>query len=148
MNFADPRYFFIFFLALWIGVGFLIAQFGGWGELSRFYRSANRFEGKRWYFRSGRMRWMTNYNGCLTVGSSPEGLFLAVLFLFRVGHPPLFVPWQDISVRTGKLLLWEWTEFRFRQAPSVRLRLYGSIGGELKAAAEMSWPGENLPVGF
>jgi hypothetical protein len=91
---------------------------------------------------------MMSYNNCLTVGSNPEGLYLAVLFLFRVGHPPLFVPWQDISVMTGKLLLWEWTEFRFRQAPGVWLRLYGGLGDELRAEARKSWPGENLSVSF
>jgi hypothetical protein len=148
MKFDDPRYFVIFFVMLWIGVGFLVAQLSGWGELSRCYRLGNPFSGRRWYFRRGRMRLMMSYNNCLTVGSNPEGLYLAVLFLFRVGHPPLFVPWQDISVMTGKLLLWEWTEFRFRQAPGVWLRLYGALGDELRAEAGKSWPGENLSVSF
>jgi hypothetical protein len=148
MNFNDPRYLFISFLALWIGVEIGVAQIGGWGELSRFYRSSNPFDGRRWHFRSGRMRMMMSYKNCLTVGSSPEGLYLAVFFLFRIGHPPLFVPWQDISVKTGKLLLWEWTEFRFRQAPRVWLRLYRGLSGELKAEAGTSWPGENLPVSW
>lgn len=89
---------------------------------------------------------MMEYNNCLTIGSSSQGLYLAVLFFFRVGHPPLLVPWQDISVRMGKTLWWKWTEFRFRQAPGVYLKINARLGEEIKSAAGVFWPGENLLV--
>ena len=142
MNLNDPRYFLPFFVLLWILVGFVVAQIGGWGELSRYYRAGNPFNGQRWSFRSGRMRLNMSYNNCLAVGANTQGLYVAVFFLFRTGHPPLFIPWQDISVKTGKTLWWPWTEFRFRQAPSVFLKTYGGLGEEIKSAAAASWPGE------
>jgi hypothetical protein len=142
MNLEDPRYFFAFFVAVWIGAGFVVAQASGWGYLSRCYRSGNPFDGKRWYFRSGRMRLNMSYNSCLTLGASTQGLYVAVLFMFRIGHPPLFIPWQDISVNTGKTLWWKWTEFRFRQAPGVYLKIFGSVGEEIKSSAGMFWPGQ------
>ena len=46
---------------------------------------------------SAAMRWLTHYNNVLTVGADSEGLFLVPFFLFRVGHPPLFVPWAEIT---------------------------------------------------
>jgi hypothetical protein len=144
MNFNDPRYIFPFFLMVWIGAGVVVAKISGWGELSRCYRSGSPFDGRRWRFRNGRMRLAMGYNNCLAIGSSPQGLYLAVLFIFRVGHPPLFVPWQDISVKMGKTLWWRWTEFRFRQAPRVHLKIKGSLGDEIKSAAGKSWPGENV----
>jgi|SRR5260370_15507792 len=142
MNLDDPRYFLVFFVLFWTAISLIIAQIGGWGELSRCYRSGNPFDGRRWNFRSGRMRWNTGYNGCLTIGANAHGLFLAMLFLFRIGHPPLFVPWQDISVKKGKILWWKWTEFRFRQAPGVPLRIYGKLSDEIKSAAGPFWPSE------
>src|SRR5260370_20051122 len=42
------------------------------------------------------MRFNSRYNGCLTVGADSSGLFLVPLFIFRLGHPPLFVPWSEI----------------------------------------------------
>ena len=44
------------------------------------------------------MRWLSHYGNCLNVGADATGLHLSVLFLFRVGHPPLLVPWGEISV--------------------------------------------------
>jgi hypothetical protein len=144
MNLDDPRYlpvvFPIFFVFMWVTVGFVIAQLGGWGELARYYRLQNPFDDKRWHCRSGRMRWTARYNGCLTIGAGSRGLYLAVLFLFRVGHPPLLIPWGDISVKTGKTLWWNWTEFRFRQAPGVYLKIWGGMDDEIRYEAGAFWP--------
>jgi hypothetical protein len=137
LNPNDPKQFFVFFIFMWIAVGLILAQVGGWAELARHYRPANPFEGRMWRFRSGHMRLTVHYNNVLTVGASPEGLYLAVLFLFRVGHPPLLVPWKDISTTTGKTLLWRWAEFRFQQAPYVWIRFYGKLGDEILSSSKM-----------
>jgi hypothetical protein len=143
----DPRLFFVFFIAIWVAVCFLIAQMGGWAELARHYRATDSFDGERWHFRSARMRLNGHYNGCLTVGANPQALYLSVLFLFRIGHPALCIPWQEISVTTGKTLWWKWTEFRFQQAPSVWLRFYGGLGESMRLAAGPMWPGLRYVVG-
>ena len=114
MNLGGPHYFFVFFVFLWLGVNLGVAQLSGWGELSRCYRSGDPFEGRKWKFRRGQMRLLMKYSNCLTIGANPQGLYLAVFFLFRIGHPRLLVPWQDISVTTGKTLFWKWIEFRLR----------------------------------
>jgi len=142
MNLGGPHYFFVFFVFLWLGVNLGVAQLSGWGELSRCYRSGDPFEGRKWKFRRGQMRLLMKYSNCLTIGANPQGLYLAVFFLFRIGHPRLLVPWQDISVTTGKTLFWKWIEFRFRQAPSVWLRIYGSLADEVRLTAGPFWPGE------
>jgi hypothetical protein len=136
----DPKYIVPSFLVLWITVSLLISQISGWAELARYYRSTNLFQGLRWRFCSGRMRLTTRYNGCLTIGADGYGLYLAVFFPFRLGHPDLFVPWQYVTVNHGKTLLWKWIEFRFQQTPHVWLRLYGTLADEIKSAAGSSWP--------
>ena len=135
MNLNDPRQFVVFFVLLWTAVGLILAQLSGWAELARHYRSTNPFDGRKWRFRNGKMRLATHYNNCLTVGANAQGLYLAVLFLFRIGHPPLEIPWQDILTTTGKTLWWKWTEFRFQQAPSVWIRFYGNLGDELQSSS-------------
>lgn len=34
----------------------------------------------------------------MNVCISPMGLYLSVLPIFRVGHPPLLIPWREIQV--------------------------------------------------
>jgi hypothetical protein len=136
LNPNDPRQFFISFVFLWLVVGFIVAQLSGWAELASHYRSTNPFEGQRLRFRSSKMRLNMQYNGCLTVGLSQQGMYLALLFLFRIGHPPLVIPWKDISTTTGKTLFWRWVEFRFQQAPSVWIRFYGKLGDEILSASQ------------
>jgi hypothetical protein len=81
------------------------------------------------------MRLNMQYNNCLTVGLSSQGMYLAVLFLFRIGHPPLVIPWKEVTTTTGKTLWWRWAEFRFQQAPSVWIRFYGKLGDELLSSS-------------
>ena len=54
---------------------------------------------------SGRLGWV-NYNSCLTIHSGPEGIRLAVWAPFRLGHPPLFIPWSAMHKATTKRLFW------------------------------------------
>jgi hypothetical protein len=63
------------------------------------------------------MRLSANYGGCLTVGSDAAGLYLAVMFLFRVGHPPLFIPWDERTISRKRDLL------SFALGDCVRLKL-------------------------
>jgi hypothetical protein len=67
-------------------------------------------------------------------------LYLALLLLFRVGNPPLLVPWGDVSVREGKFLFWKYFEFRFRQAPYAFLRLSAPFVEKMRVAAGDAWP--------
>ena len=140
MNPDNPAVILFFFPLVWAGVSFVIAQVGGWAELSRYYRSTGPFQGEKWYMRSCRMRLTTRYDCCVTVGANPDALFLSTVFLFRLGHPPLQIPWRDISVTNGKTMFWSWTEFRFQHAPTVWVRFYGRLGGDIRDNAGASWP--------
>ncbi len=91
--------------------------------MSRFYRLQDTFDGKRWHLRSGSMG-LANYNGCLTLGSDAGGLYLAVLFMFRPGHPPLLIPWGEVTAEGRRMLfLFNRVTLRFREASSVSLEI-------------------------
>lgn len=122
-----PFLFPVFFIGMWVFVLLLVAMLGGWSRLAEYYRTQTRFEGQTWRFRSGRFGW-AGYNGCLTLGANHEGLYLAVFPLFRVGHPPLFIPWYDITTTEKKGFLSAYLEFKFTKAPSVRLQIPRTLG--------------------
>lgn len=109
-----------FFMILWICICQLISTVGGWRKLSRDYSAAAPFDGKKFWFKSAGMRYWTNYNNCLIVGADRYGLYLAVLPIFRVAHPPLFFPWTDISNEAGsRRLFGDFVKFNFIKQPDV-----------------------------
>ena len=142
-----PFFIALFVIGLWLTVCFLIAVVSGWFELGRAYRAAQRFVGPTWRFQNAQFRLLTGYHNVLTVGANAEGLYLALLLLFRIGHPPLFIPWQDISVRPGKVLWVRTYKFEIRQAPSVHLQLREKLGKRIQDAAGSAWPGDRGAAG-
>ena len=125
-----PYLFPFFFISLWIIVSFVLANIGGWSRLAQYYETQSRFEGKKWSFRGGRMG-MINYNGCLTIGVDDDGLYLAVFPLFRVGHPPLFIPWYDITTSKSRKFFVSYLDFTFARLPSVTFSVPERFGNTL-----------------
>ncbi|MGA2431726.1 MAG: hypothetical protein ABSH13_24745 [Candidatus Acidiferrum sp.] len=140
MNLNEPIGAALLFVGVWIFVCYLTGVLGGWHDLARTYRHPETFDGKQWRFQSGQMRLLLGMNNALTVGVNSHGLYLAVFVPFRVGYPPLLVPWGDLSVCTGKFLFWKYFEFRFRQAPHVYLRLSASLVDKMRVAVGNAWP--------
>jgi hypothetical protein len=118
-----------FIVAVWVSALGFVARLGGWSRLAAAYPLRERFQGERKRFASGSLLGGSffglpcDYNGSLTLGANPDGLLVAVLPVLRPGHPPLFIPWQDITARVEKGWLATRTVFTFRQVPSVRLRV-------------------------
>jgi len=123
------------FAVFWMLIVWLISAVGGWRSLAAHYRSDLPFTGRTWSFRSGLMGGMARYNGLLTVGVNPAGLYLAVMPLFRPGHPPLFIPWPDLTVTSEQRFVRSFIVFRFRQAPNASLWLPEKFGREVLETA-------------
>ena len=63
-------------------------------------------DGVTYSWRSARTgRFGTRYNNCLKVTVASAGLYVVPLFLFRLFHPPLLLPWSCVrSVETQQVL--------------------------------------------
>jgi len=101
---GDLRVFLVLFPLFWLLISSLIAKFGGWSRLATVYRAYDPPRGKAMYFQSASFD-LANYNSCLTFHITEQGLHISVLFPFRFGHPPLFIPWRDMLNREEKKLL-------------------------------------------
>jgi hypothetical protein len=119
----------VLFALIWVGVVNLLAWIGGWSRLAQDYRSYDDFGGALWRFQYG---WFggVRYKGVLTFGTDAKGLYLSVLVLFRPGHPPLLVPWRDLSIASSDS---DWIVLRFRATPGVTLKLGRQLGEKLLA---------------
>ena len=87
----------IAFAAIWCCAGYLVALTGSWRLLGQRFRLQGEFTGPTRAMQSARLRFGTNYNNVLTIGADQNGLFMVPFVLFRMGHPPLFIPWTEIS---------------------------------------------------
>lgn len=129
-----------YFGALWCFVCSLLSFIGGWSTLATRYRLHSVFVGERWSFQSGQMRWSVNYGNCLTVGGNSQGLYLAVLALFRFKQPPLLIPWEEVTVRRRQLLFLNWVRLELGRELHVPLSIRTKLAERLRVAAGDRWP--------
>ena len=139
MDPGNPLQAVIGFLLVWIGVSFLISLLGGWWSLSQYYPLQAYTTRKKWSFQSAAMRWLTGYGNCLHVSVTDRGLLLSVLFLFRTGHPPLLIPWEDISVEKYHSRFMKGVRLNFSKVPNVPLYLREKLAQEINREIEGRW---------
>jgi hypothetical protein len=119
MNLNNPALFFPLFVAFWCSMCFALSFLSGWRALAKHYRATQPFAVDRWRFRSASISGVS-YGGTLTLGADEQGLFISVMFPFRLGHPPLFIPWSEVhSVGKFRQLFLTMEILHFLKAPSV-----------------------------
>jgi hypothetical protein len=132
----------LYFFCSWLLVAAITSFIGGWFSLAKVYRTRVPFNGTKWRGQSGQMRWLANYNRVLTLGTSPEGLYLASMFLFRFMHPPLLIPWSEIKVRRKKGWVFEYAIFTLGHELGIPLRIRAKLAERLRNEAGNCWPVE------
>jgi hypothetical protein len=129
---------------IWILVTFIISRLGGWSLLAKVYlaQESKALDGESWRFQSIQMRWATNYGNCVTVRADPLGLSLSVPFLFRIGHPPLLIPWSDIAIHRVRRSRFfpSLIELRFRLEPSIPVRVNHKLFSKILDSSDRYYP--------
>jgi hypothetical protein len=88
----------IFFGGIWSGVCYLIGAVGGWQNLASKYETAkNTVVDQKFTDEYGKFG-VSRYKFTLTVGFSKGGIFFANNPFFRIGHPPMLIPWSAIRI--------------------------------------------------
>lgn len=135
----DPKQFLIVFICLWLFISVSISYISGWWSLSQYYRTKTYNFKKIWRFQTIAMRMMARYGGCINIGVTDKGLFLSVLFLFRFAHPPLFIPWEDISAEKYNFLFIKSVKLSFSKVPNVPLYLRDKLARNINAEIDGRW---------
>lgn len=125
------------FILAWVGLAWLLGAAGGWRRMAEHYAQGDRpFEGETRRYQRLTLGWLANYGRCLVAGRGPQGIRLALLRIVPVGHPPLVIPWEDVTPPTlrglGPLAV---AEFRFARTPEVAVRVRPALARWLLAAA-------------
>jgi len=96
-----PDQYQVFLVLLLIPVALLLMSYllsfvSGWHWLAKKYRVNEEPHGESFIWLDA---WVDNtpYRGMLNIHLTPKGMFVSVIFLFRLSHPTLFIPWNDIN---------------------------------------------------
>jgi hypothetical protein len=137
--------FFPLVFILWFVIVITVVSYiTGWRRLSECYHTDRPFDGKVLRFQSALMRWGSHYGGCLNAGANTEGLYLSLMFFFRPGHPPLFIPWSDIAVQEESTRMGKSVKLSFAKAPGIPLTITSELADKLKAEAGYGWPEKSV----
>ena len=140
LNHINPLYYAIFFLLFWLLFNFIVSRLTGWAQMAAHYRNAGGLPEKVWRFQTIGTRWGMGYKGSANVGADSRGLHLSLFFIFRLGHPPLFVPWRDITITEKQVFKSKELELRFRKTEDLPVRIFTKLGDHLAEAAGSNWP--------
>ena len=115
-------------------IPYVLAKIGGWAKLAQYYSWTGEPVAKEWRrWQSARFN-LCQYNNALSIGTSERGLFFKMIYVFKMGHPPLYIPWQDISTSDTTRFFFPVTVFTVRKEPTVKVTLFGPIAKKILAA--------------
>ena len=99
----------LFIVAVWWVTLSLVGLMTGWSALARRFRRESEPYGDNKtagpFFYTVYMRYWTHYSSVIRLTAAADALYLSVLFPFRIGHPPLRIPWNEIQFGRTKRFL-------------------------------------------
>ena len=142
---------------LFAGILYAGSRLSGWNRLAGYYPGQNRYQGD-WISQpdsdgrdSGGVDVYLNNNlseGAIRLGADAEGLYLSMSIVFRLFHPPLFVPWSDVRSEWIQGAPWSRKKnvlrITFAALPEIPLDVDRHIAREMQKLAEGRW---TMPAG-
>ena len=113
-----------FFVLVWCFAVWIASWASGWRKLAERFPATFAFTGDTVRFASARIG-IANYNGTLIVGTGSEGLYLVPIRIFRFFHPPLLIPWTEITSDPRDSSIMPRVLMTFPSVPGTRIYLYG-----------------------
>jgi hypothetical protein len=127
-------------IASWCLMPYGLALVGGWRRLARRFRAQTPFLGRKWARQTGSLGVFGVYTNTLTIGADSNGLFMVPWLLYSLWHPPLFIPWSEISFERKRFLFMNYLELRLGRSEQVTLTVRAQLGARIEAAAGPGWP--------
>jgi hypothetical protein len=132
-------YSWVFFLAFggafWCFICFIASIMSGWFSLSGRFRAQaepcgeTRSAGP--FFYTVYMRFWGHYSSIIRMVAADDALYLSVFFPFRVGHPPLCIPWKEIQLGRTKFLWMRYVVLTLGEQERIPVRISERMAGKL-----------------
>lgn len=109
------------------GIFYLISFQSGWLALSRrFRRQSDPYGETRTvgpFFYTVYMRLWGHYSSVIRLTAASDALYASVLLPFRIGHPPLRIPWDEIQFGRTKFLFWTFAVLTLGREEKIPMRI-------------------------
>lgn len=126
-----PTYIFLIlvpvFLAIWCLNCWFLSWQSGWKYLSKRFGVRSEFLAEvtrvgRYPFELCFRCWL-DYTNIAWIAPEEDALYLSVVFPFRIGHPPLRIPWSEISIGTTKVIWRKYLVFTLGSTEKIPMRI-------------------------
>ena len=93
------------------------------------------------------MRFKTSYGNAVRMVTAQDALYLSMLFLFRIGHPPLCIPWNEFQFARAKFLWLRYVVLTLGNEEKIPMRISERMARKLGILERVSEAG-SLPSGL
>jgi len=142
--------FILFFAGMWALVCGILSVWSGWRQLAIRYHCREQITGTSFGLQSAAMSlrpdaffglYRVSYGSGLRFIANEDGIRLSILFLFRVGHPPLFIPWSEILVSRERLFRFfpEYIRFTFSEEPPIAMWVRRRLAAKIQQVIGQDW---------
>jgi len=126
-NFLATLIIVIIFIAFWCAIGYLVSFLTGWLALARRFKKQSEPYGEIRsagpFFYTVYMRFWGHYSSVIRLTAASDALYASVLFLFRIGHPPLRIPWDEIRFGRTKFFFRTYIVLTLGNAEKIPMRI-------------------------
>ena len=130
----------IMFSMVMLGILFFFSRVGGWHELAKHYPAPKRYGGA-WI--SNEVHFGNTSGDSIQVGADSQGLYLSIWIGLRPFHPPLFVPWSDVTAVGYQSVPWNkkntGVRITFALGPVIALEIDTGSAKEIEGWSEGQW---------
>lgn len=114
---------------------FLTSLWSGWFSLSRRFKKQSEPYGETHsagpFFYTVYTRFWSHYGNVIRMTAAGDALYLSVLFPFRLSHPPLRIPWNEIQFSSTKTSWGSFVVLTFGNQDKIPMRISGSMARKL-----------------
>lgn len=131
----------IFFPVMWVSVSWLISVLSGWKSLARHYaidepELAPKPEIKWQSLAMGYTPiFAANYSRVVNIGIDETHMYLSTIWLFRIGHKALRIPFEDIEISDTKFLFFSMKRLAITKAPNMKIYMQPSLVQKIEKLA-------------
>ena len=150
-NTLPPHFWLLFpvlFLGAWALVSLFISSLSGWWILARRFATVLQASGEIKtagpFFYVIYLRLWTHYSSVVRITSANDALYLSVLLLFRIGHPPLRIPWNEIRFSRTKYFWRRYVVLTLGLEEQIPMRISERMARKLGIMERVT--NESLPI--
>ena len=126
----------------WFAIIGLLSWLGGWSRLARVYRDemSELTDGHTWRMQSVSLRGWCGYNNCVSIEATAKGLKISPWFIMRPGHPPLFLPFDEMTSSSSTMLGVGLEQVRMTQDPAISIDFRRTLVDSVREELGDVWP--------